>query len=67
LHIQRVNPESKQLIDIVNSNFTITDNDQFLLKYLPPGQYQWRIEYAINGGIKSRAYGDFELIAMAAD
>ena len=67
LHIQRVSPDSKQLVDIVNSNFTITDNDQFLLKYLPPGQYQWRIEYAINGGIKSRASGDFELIAMAAD
>ncbi len=67
LHIQRVSPDSKQLVDIVNSNFTITDNDQFLLKYLPPGQYQWRIEYAINGGIKSRSSGDFELIAMAAD
>ena len=67
LHIQRINPQNKAAQDIVNSNFTITDNDQFLLKYLPVGQYQWEIEYVINGGIKSRSSGDFELIAIAGE
>jgi hypothetical protein len=67
LHIQRINPVSKAPQDIVNSNFTITDNDQFLLKYLPVGQYQWQIDYEINGGIKSRSSGDFELIAIASE
>jgi hypothetical protein len=67
LHIQRVNPTTQATQDIVNSNFTITDNDQFLLKYLPVGQYQWQIDYEINGGIKSRSSGDFELIAISGE
>jgi hypothetical protein len=51
----------------VNANFVISDNDQFLLKYLPSGHYAWDIEYVVNGGMKTRSSGDFELIAMGAE
>lgn len=67
MHIQKISDDGQAKSDIVNANFVISDNDQFLLKYLPSGHYAWDIEYVVNGGMKSRSSGDFELIAMGAE
>ena len=67
LHLQRLNPESKALEDVVHADFTVSQNDQFLLKDLPVGQYHWQINFTVDGQISSRKSGSFDLIAIAAE
>lgn len=67
MRLQRFNTERQVYEEVVNARFTVTKNDQFLLKDLPVGQYQWEIRYTVDGNISSRKAGVFDLVAIVAE
>lgn len=67
LHLEWLNPQSGAFEDVINADFTVSQNDQFFLKDLPEGQYRWQINFTVNGQISSRKVGNFDLIVIAEE
>lgn len=67
MRLQRFNAEQKTYQEVVNATFTIGKNDQFLLRDLPEGEYQWEIRYTVDGNVSSHKEGSFDLVAIVTE
>ncbi len=64
MHVQKFDPMINHYQDVVKTDLTIAQNDQFILKNLPAGKYQWKINYKVGDDSKVERKGSFDLIVI---
>jgi hypothetical protein len=64
MHVQKFDVAANTYQDIVKTGLNITERDQFVLKNLPAGKYQWQINYTVGDQSKVERKGGFDLIVV---
>lgn len=64
MHVQKFDATINNYQDVVKTDLTIAQRDQFILKNLPAGKYQWQINYKVGDDSKVERKGSFDLIVI---
>ncbi len=64
MRVQKLDTAANSYQDIVKTGLNIAERDQFILKNLPAGKYQWQINYMVGSDSKVERKGGFDLIVV---
>jgi hypothetical protein len=66
LRFEKVEDKGAPLV-IVDQDIRITSNDQLVLRGVPSGVYQWKLDYDMGSNRRASLNGQFELVAMPSE
>ena len=66
LRFEKVETQGQPLL-ILDQDIKISTNDQLVLRGVPSGQYQWKLDYDLGSNRRITLNGRFELVAMPSE